>query len=86
MAPEPASQRPRANSVKRKEPEGPSFAEITAGQTEHTPVVTVTVNDTMVTDLTTDITKVTSVCDNLSGQINKLEADPAWCLPALLRL
>jgi hypothetical protein len=37
----------------------------------------VTVSNTTVTDLTTEITKVTSVCDNLSGQINKLEADPA---------
>jgi hypothetical protein len=75
VAPEPLSQRPRANSVKRKEPEGPSFAEIAAGHNGQT--IPVNVDETMVTEITTEITKVTTVCDNIAGEVNKLVADPA---------
>jgi hypothetical protein len=82
MALEPASQRPRSNSVKRKEPEGPSFSQIVVGATCSVSDVnslphSVTISEGLVTDITTEITKVTSVCDKVADNIDALEADPA---------
>jgi hypothetical protein len=80
MAPKPAGQRSRSNSVKRKEPEGPSFAEITAGPNSLPVHDSENVDDATVIELTTEITKVTSACDKLADNVNALEADPAIIL------
>jgi hypothetical protein len=86
LALEPVSQRPRSNSVKRKEPEGPSFSQVAAGLngarwvsvTDSVPVSeTGAVSEDVVTEITTEITKVTSVCDTVADNIDTLEVDPA---------
>jgi hypothetical protein len=71
-SPAPESSRPRANSVKRKEPDQPSFAEIVAIPTVPTPV-----NDGLVTELSTEIATVKSVCDIVETDIKNFGAEPA---------
>jgi hypothetical protein len=73
LSPAPEKARPRANSVKRKEPDGPTFAEITSGEQQSS----VTINDGLVTELSTDIAKVNSVCDTVTTDIAKMNLDPA---------
>jgi hypothetical protein len=72
QSPAPDIGRPRANSVKRKLPEGPSFAEV--AQAKKTCPET---NDDTVTELETEIATVNSICDKVTTDIGKSDADPA---------
>jgi hypothetical protein len=71
--------RARSNSVKRKEPEGPSFAEITAGSGTSflTPAVaTGRVDPNVASDLTLEIAKVSSLVNKAATDINDHVKDP----------
>jgi hypothetical protein len=58
--------------VKRKVPDGPSFADITAAK-KNCPEPA----DELVTELETEIAVVNSVCDKVTTDIGKSDADPA---------
>jgi hypothetical protein len=75
-SPAPDGFRPRANSVKRKLPEGPSFADVAAAKK----ICSVTINDGVVTELETEIATVNSVCDKVAEDITAANADPAAIL------
>jgi hypothetical protein len=64
--------RPRANSVKRKEPEGPSFAFVASKNIANSGVLE---SDTM-SDLTLNVVKVRSLLDKASTELDDV-ADPA---------
>jgi hypothetical protein len=64
--------RPRANSVKRKNQDEHSFAEIVAAKK----ICPEPTNDGLVTELETEIAKVNSVCDKVAEDIGKSEVDP----------
>jgi hypothetical protein len=72
--------RPRSDSVKRKEPEGPTFAAIAAKNGTGTNFGTCTVNvehdDEIISDLTLDVVKVRSLLDKAGAEINDLVKDP----------
>jgi hypothetical protein len=64
--------RPRANSVKRKEPEGPSFASVASRSlAQHFEY-----EEDVTGDLTLNVVKVRSLLDKAAGEINDLVADP----------
>jgi hypothetical protein len=68
--------RPRSDSVKRKHPEGPSFADIAA---KNVPIInTYDVDDTdaVIDDLTLDVVKVRSLLDKAAADANELVTDP----------
>jgi hypothetical protein len=73
QSPAPDVARPIANSVKRKIPDGPSFADITAAK-KNCPEPA---DDELVTELETEIAVVNSVCDKVTTDIGKSDADPA---------
>jgi hypothetical protein len=58
-------------SVKRKEPEGPSFAEIVTGDVE---IVSSSID---VSDLTLDVAKVSSLVEKAATDVNNADIDPA---------
>jgi hypothetical protein len=72
-SPAPEQFRNRTNSVKRKEPEGPSFAAVASGGISAPEPI----NDGLATELSTEIATVNSVCDKVAKDIEKTEADPA---------
>jgi hypothetical protein len=73
-APESPGFRQRTNSVKRKEPEEPSFAEI-ASKSVRTEVPVICIEETA--ELTVEIVKTRSLCDNIAEELNAAEIDPA---------
>jgi hypothetical protein len=78
-APEPGA-RPRSDSVKRKEPEGPSFAAIAAknnsGTSSGNSAIYANNDDEIIADLTLDVVKVRSLLDKAGAEINDLVKDP----------
>jgi hypothetical protein len=72
-SPAPASDgRPRSNSVKRKEPEGPSFASVASKNLANSPCY----DEDVTGDLTLNVVKVRSLLDKAAGEINDLVVDP----------
>jgi hypothetical protein len=77
----PGSPRPRANSLKRKEPEGPSFASIVTGQSAQGPPTNVyNVNLEVCSDLTLEVAKVSSLVDKAATEVNDTVKDPVILL------
>jgi hypothetical protein len=68
--------RPRSDSVKWKEPEGSTFAEIAGKNNTGTPEICVEDNETVINDLTLDVVKVRSLLDKAGVEINDHIKDP----------
>jgi hypothetical protein len=68
------TERTRANSIKRKEPEGPSFANIVSG---FQPAKKCNFNMEVCSDLTLEVAKVSSLVDKAATEVNDHIKDPA---------
>jgi hypothetical protein len=67
--------RERSGSVKRKEPEGPSFASVAAGNNVLPPVINLPSGD--LSNLTLDVATVSSLVEKAAKDVNDVDMDPA---------
>jgi hypothetical protein len=69
--------RPRANSVKRKEPEGPSFAEIVNGGACAKPAFEFNIDISEFSIVTLEVAKASSLVEKAATEVNDQIKDPA---------
>jgi hypothetical protein len=67
--------RSRSNSVKRKHYDGPSYASILTNTVSSAPPTPVISNE-VVEKVTTEVTKVKSLCEKVSSELGKIEIQP----------